>query len=71
MLESLGRRFGESGFIWGIPLSLRKSPQIINLCMTELEEILARLGLSQYLGRLIEEGFEKWETVLDITEQDL
>lgn len=41
------------------------------LCMTELEEILARLGLSQYLGRLIDEGFEKWETVLDITEQDL
>ncbi|KAF8422877.1 hypothetical protein EV426DRAFT_633299 [Tirmania nivea] len=39
--------------------------------MTELEEILARLGLSQYLGRLIDEGFEKWETVLDITEQDL
>ncbi|KAF8464586.1 hypothetical protein BDZ91DRAFT_776726 [Kalaharituber pfeilii] len=39
--------------------------------MTELEEILARLGLSQYLGRLIEEGFERWETVLDITEQDL
>ncbi|KAI5811518.1 hypothetical protein DFH27DRAFT_32344 [Peziza echinospora] len=39
--------------------------------MTELESILARLSLSQYLGRLIEEGFEKWETVLDITENDL
>ena len=39
--------------------------------MTGLGEILARLGLSQYLGRLIDEGFEKWETVLDITEQDL
>ncbi|KAL7268498.1 hypothetical protein RUND412_008876 [Rhizina undulata] len=39
--------------------------------MTDLGEVLARLGLSQYLGRLIEEGFEKWETVLDITEQDL
>lgn len=39
--------------------------------MTELEDILARLGLSQYLARLIDEGFERWETVLDITEQDL
>ncbi|KAG0124398.1 hypothetical protein HOY82DRAFT_182721 [Tuber indicum] len=39
--------------------------------MTDLEEVLARLGLSQYLGRLSEEGFEKWEAVMDITEQDL
>ena len=39
--------------------------------MTDLEEVLARLGLSQYLGRLGEEGFEKWEAVMDITEQDL
>jgi len=39
--------------------------------MTDLEEVFARLGLSQYLGRLSEEGFEKWEAVMDITEQDL
>jgi hypothetical protein len=39
--------------------------------MTELSEVLERLGLLQYLGRLNEEGFKKWETVLDITEQDL
>lgn len=39
--------------------------------MTDLEEVLDRLGLLQYLGRLNDEGFDKWETVLDITEQDL
>lgn len=39
--------------------------------MTDLEEVLARLGLSQYLERLGEEGFERWESVMDITEQDL
>lgn len=39
--------------------------------MTELSEVLGRLGLLQYLGRLNDEGFDKWETVLDITEQDL
>lgn len=39
--------------------------------MTELGDVLERLGLLQYLGRLHEEGFERWETVLDITEQDL
>lgn len=39
--------------------------------MPELEEVLDRLGLSQYLVRLQDEGFDKWETVLDITEQDL
>ena len=39
--------------------------------MTELSEVLDRLGLLQYLGSLRNEGFDKWETVLDITEQDL
>lgn len=39
--------------------------------MPELSEVLERLGLLQYLGRLNDEGFDKWETVLDITEQDL
>lgn len=37
----------------------------------DLGEILERLGLSQYHARLVEEGFEKWETVQDVTEQDL
>lgn len=39
--------------------------------MTELEAILTRLGLGQYLDSFIVEGFETWETVLDIQEGDL
>lgn len=39
--------------------------------MTELSPILARLGLGQYLQSLIDEGFDTWETLLDITESDL
>ncbi|KAI9821565.1 MAG: hypothetical protein M1832_003239 [Thelocarpon impressellum] len=39
--------------------------------MTDLESILSRLGLSQYLDQFVAEGFESWETVLDITEADL
>ena len=39
--------------------------------MTELSLILARLGLGQYLQSLIDEGFDTWETLLDITESDL
>ncbi|KAF2200741.1 hypothetical protein GQ43DRAFT_472412 [Delitschia confertaspora ATCC 74209] len=42
-----------------------------HLYMTDLEEHLNRLGLSQYLPSLLAEGFETWETVLDITESDL
>lgn len=32
---------------------------------------LERLGLSQYLEVFVAEGFDTWETVLDITESDL
>ena len=39
--------------------------------MSDLGYVLARLGISQYLESFIEEGFETWETVLDITESDL
>ena len=39
--------------------------------MTNLYPILSRLGLAQYVGKFSEEGFENWETVLDITESDL
>ena len=39
--------------------------------MTELGPVLARLGLSQYTEAFIDEGFDSWETVLDITESDL
>jgi len=39
--------------------------------MSDLRQRLARLGLSQYLDAFIAEGFDTWETVLDITESDL
>ena len=39
--------------------------------MTALAPVLARLGLSQYLDRFVAEGFDTWETLLDITESDL
>jgi hypothetical protein len=39
--------------------------------MIDLGGALARLGLSQYFERFIQEGFDTWETVLDITESDL
>ena len=39
--------------------------------MAALAPILARLGLSQYLDRFVTEGFDTWETLLEITESDL
>lgn len=39
--------------------------------MVSLGETLENLGLSQYLKVLTENGFDDWETVLDITEDDL
>ncbi|TQS35763.1 hypothetical protein Golomagni_03806 [Golovinomyces magnicellulatus] len=39
-------------------------------CITELEDILTELGLTQYLEDFIEQGFDSWQTVLDITESD-
>ncbi|KAI9765847.1 MAG: hypothetical protein M1840_007129 [Geoglossum simile] len=39
--------------------------------MNELGDALTRLGLSQYFKRFVQEGFDTWETVLDITESDL
>lgn len=38
---------------------------------TELDEIFAGLGISRYVNRFIEQGFDSWDTVLDITETDL
>ncbi|KAF2832082.1 hypothetical protein CC86DRAFT_86053 [Ophiobolus disseminans] len=39
--------------------------------MSDLRQQLARLGLSQYFEVFTAEGFDTWETVLDITESDL
>ncbi|PHH77375.1 hypothetical protein CDD82_3547 [Ophiocordyceps australis] len=37
----------------------------------ELEGIFAELGLSQYLDAFVDQGFDAWETILDIQESDL
>lgn len=38
--------------------------------MTELADIFTELGISHYLHDFIEQGFDTWETILDITESD-
>jgi hypothetical protein len=39
--------------------------------MNRLDQIFHELGLSQYLGAFVDQGFDSWETILDITESDL
>jgi hypothetical protein len=39
--------------------------------MNQLEYIFEELGISQYLGAFVDQGFDSWETILDITESDL
>jgi hypothetical protein len=39
--------------------------------MTELGDIFLELGISQYLEIFVEQGFDTWDTILDITESDL
>lgn len=37
----------------------------------DLESVFAELGISQYLATFVDQGFDTWETILDITESDL
>jgi len=39
--------------------------------MSDLGQRLERFGLFQYFEVLVSEGFDTWETVLDITDSDL
>ncbi|KAI2636010.1 hypothetical protein GGS21DRAFT_489725 [Xylaria nigripes] len=39
--------------------------------MNSLETVLGELGISQYLDSFIDQGFDTWDTILDITESDL
>jgi len=39
--------------------------------MTGILPVLQRLGLDQYYEAFLAEGFDVWETVLDIQEHDL
>ncbi|KAL1880511.1 hypothetical protein VTK73DRAFT_5711 [Phialemonium thermophilum] len=36
-----------------------------------LENIFRELGISQYLDAFLDQGFDSWDTILDITESDL
>lgn len=36
-----------------------------------LGAVFGELGISQYLDAFLEQGFDTWETILDITESDL
>jgi len=38
--------------------------------MTELGDIFAELGITHYLNDFVEQGFDSWDTILDITESD-
>lgn len=38
---------------------------------SDLEMTLSWLGMSKYLERFEEAGFDSWETILEITENDL
>lgn len=37
----------------------------------ELGSIFTELGISQYLDTFLDQGFDTWDTILDITESDL
>ncbi|KAI0974241.1 hypothetical protein F4678DRAFT_458207 [Xylaria arbuscula] len=39
--------------------------------MNFLETVFGELGISQYLGAFLDQGFDSWDTILDITESDL
>lgn len=53
-----------------IPKSTSKGLPIV--CMSpRLDEIFGELGISQYLDAFVDQGFDTWETILDITESDL
>lgn len=39
--------------------------------MVDLELVLSWMGLSRYIERFVQAGFDSWETVMEITEEDL
>ncbi|KAJ6784781.1 hypothetical protein PWT90_10133 [Aphanocladium album] len=42
------------------------------VCMPrELDSVFAELGLAQYLDAFVDQGFDSWDTILDIQESDL
>ncbi len=50
----------------------RRTTHIASGWMTQLLDVVfGELGISQYLESFLEQGFDTWETILDITESDL
>lgn len=47
------------------------TPSSPDMSMPDLSSVLERIGLTEYLQILSENGFHNWETVVDITEDDL
>ena len=39
--------------------------------MADMEVVLSWLGMLQYSDRLVQAGFDSWETLQEITESDL
>lgn len=37
----------------------------------DFRDRLARLGLAEYIDRFVDEGFDSWDILIDITEADL
>jgi hypothetical protein len=37
----------------------------------KLDKIFTELGMAQYIADFLDQGFDSWETILDITESDL
>jgi hypothetical protein len=37
----------------------------------DLDAVFSELGLSQYLDTFVDQGFDTWDTILDIQETDL
>ena len=37
----------------------------------ELRIVLAQMGLEKYYARLVDNGFDNWDTILDVQDSDL
>lgn len=69
------RRYLTAGLINSrAPVSVKlyeQAPLTLAWMTQQLATIFGEVGLSQYLDIFLEQGFDTWETILDITESDL
>ena len=54
-----------------IHIPRNQGPQEPGWMTQQLEIIFKELGVAQYLDTFVDQGFDTWETILDITESDL